>query len=148
MFYRTVKNGGTEPTGERIVEVPVDADQFEHRDSRAQFIAWGLKPNTSYRFRVRTYAGNTSTVYGTYSKIAAATTSKYTLRYVGHGGNDSNTGADEAHAWRTLSHATAALTCGNRSASFEQTAPRVTSLWPAIIFVKLSMTISAPSFSG
>src|SRR3984893_8697525 len=40
LFYRTVKNGGTEPIGERIVEVPVDADQFEHRDSRAQFIAY------------------------------------------------------------------------------------------------------------
>jgi cytochrome c553 len=40
VFYRTVKNGGTEPIGERIVEVPVDADQFEHRDSRAQFIAY------------------------------------------------------------------------------------------------------------
>ena len=30
--------------------------------SAAKFIAWGLKPNTSYSFRVRTYSGNTSPV--------------------------------------------------------------------------------------
>ena len=43
VFYRAVKNGGTEPIGERIVEIPVDADQFEHRDSRAQFVAYAPK---------------------------------------------------------------------------------------------------------
>ncbi len=31
-FYTTVANGGTEPIGRRIVEVPVDVEQFEHRD--------------------------------------------------------------------------------------------------------------------
>lgn len=31
VFYAIVKNGGTEPIGERIVEVPMDVDQFEHR---------------------------------------------------------------------------------------------------------------------
>ena len=40
VFYTIVKNGGTEPIGERIVEVPVDIDQFEHRDSRSQFVAY------------------------------------------------------------------------------------------------------------
>jgi cytochrome c553 len=40
VFYMLVKDGGTEPIGERIVEVPVDAAQFEHRDSRSQFIAY------------------------------------------------------------------------------------------------------------
>jgi cytochrome c553 len=34
------KNGGTEPIGARIVEVPVDVAQFEHRDSRSQFVAY------------------------------------------------------------------------------------------------------------
>jgi cytochrome c553 len=40
VFYMLVKDGGTEPIGERIVEVPVDVAQFEHRDTRAQFIAY------------------------------------------------------------------------------------------------------------
>jgi cytochrome c553 len=40
VFYMLVKDGGTEPIGERIVEVPVDVAQFEHRDSRSQFIAY------------------------------------------------------------------------------------------------------------
>ena len=35
--YVTAAGGGTEPIGQRIVEVPVDADQFEHRDGRSQF---------------------------------------------------------------------------------------------------------------
>jgi hypothetical protein len=39
-FYTIAKEGGTEPLGYRIVEVPVDVDQFEHRDSRAQFVAY------------------------------------------------------------------------------------------------------------
>lgn len=39
-FYTTVANGGTEPIGRRIVEVPVDLEQFEHRDSRSQFTAF------------------------------------------------------------------------------------------------------------
>jgi cytochrome c553 len=40
VFYMAKKGGGTEPIGQRIVEVPVDAEQFEHRDTRAQFIAY------------------------------------------------------------------------------------------------------------
>jgi cytochrome c553 len=40
VFYMLVKDGGTEPIGRRIVEVPVDVAQFEHRDPRAQFIAY------------------------------------------------------------------------------------------------------------
>jgi cytochrome c553 len=39
-FYTTVANGGTEPIGRRIVEVPQDLEQFEHRDSRSQFTAY------------------------------------------------------------------------------------------------------------
>lgn len=40
VFYMQVKDGGTEPIGERIIETPVDAVQFEHRDTRSQFIAY------------------------------------------------------------------------------------------------------------
>lgn len=40
VFYMLVKDGGTEPIGQRIVEVPADAAQFEHRDTRSQFMAY------------------------------------------------------------------------------------------------------------
>ena len=40
VFYTLAKSGGAEPIGERIVEVPNDVDQFEHRDSRSQFTAY------------------------------------------------------------------------------------------------------------
>ena len=40
VFYVRVKDGGTEPIGQRIVEVPEDPVQFEHRDTRSQFIAY------------------------------------------------------------------------------------------------------------
>jgi cytochrome c553 len=40
VFYALAKNGGTEPIGERIVEIPADMEQFEHRDTRSQFIAY------------------------------------------------------------------------------------------------------------
>ncbi len=40
VFYMLVKDGGTEPIGQRILEVPADAAQFEHRDSRSQFVAY------------------------------------------------------------------------------------------------------------
>jgi cytochrome c553 len=39
-FYTAVANGGTEPIGRRIVEIPVDIEQFEHRDSRSRFTAY------------------------------------------------------------------------------------------------------------
>jgi cytochrome c553 len=45
VFYMIARNGGTEPMGERIVEVPVDVEQFEHRDPRSQFVAYA--PNGS-----------------------------------------------------------------------------------------------------
>jgi cytochrome c553 len=39
-FVATLATGGTEPIGPRIVEVPVDVEQFEHRDSRSQFTVY------------------------------------------------------------------------------------------------------------
>ena len=40
VFYMVSKNGGSEPIGQRIVEVPDDPAQFEHRDTRSQFTAY------------------------------------------------------------------------------------------------------------
>src|SRR6202041_3973887 len=39
-FYTPVANGGTEPIGRRLVEIPQDLEQFEHRDSRSRFTAY------------------------------------------------------------------------------------------------------------
>src|SRR5208283_634353 len=82
--------------------------------SAAQFIVWGLRPNTAYHFRVRIYSGNKSSFYGVYSNPATAMTANYILRYVSPDGNDSNdgTGPENSHAWRTLSHASSAIGCG------------------------------------
>jgi cytochrome c553 len=40
VFYMLSKDGGTEPISERIIEVPDDAAQFEHRDTRSTFTAY------------------------------------------------------------------------------------------------------------
>ncbi len=40
LFYVLSPEGGTEPLGQRIIEVPADVEQFELRDSRAQFLAY------------------------------------------------------------------------------------------------------------
>jgi cytochrome c553 len=40
VFYMLSKDGGTEPIGQRIIEVPDDAAQFEHRDTRSTFTAY------------------------------------------------------------------------------------------------------------
>jgi hypothetical protein len=92
-----------------------DANYIDPQDgSAARFIVWGLRPNTAYRFRVRSYSGNTSSLYGVYSNTATAMTANYLLRYVSPVGNDSNdgTGPENSHAWRTLSHASSAISCG------------------------------------
>jgi hypothetical protein len=82
--------------------------------SAAQMIAWGLKSNVNYNFRVRTYTGNSSPAYGAYSNTASASTAQYVQRYVSLTGKDSNDGtaADDAHAWRTLAHGSAGIACG------------------------------------
>jgi len=119
-----VENGATcnisDPRGTHVYNpitngVPywvTDATYIDPQDgSPAQFIAWGLKPNTSYSFRVRSYSGN---IYGAYSAVATATTANYPVRYVSPTGNDSNdgTGPDRAHAWLTLAHGSSAIHCG------------------------------------
>lgn len=39
-FLAAREEGGTEPLGQRIIEVPKDLEQFENRDTHAAFIAW------------------------------------------------------------------------------------------------------------
>jgi cytochrome c553 len=39
-FLAAVNTGDTEPIGQRIIEVPEDLEQFEHRDARSRFIAY------------------------------------------------------------------------------------------------------------
>ena len=113
----------SDPTGVHVYNPPTngvpywvtDANYIDPQDgSAAQFIAWGLKPNTSYSFRVRAYSGNASSVYGEYSNTVTVTTANYAARYVSPTGNDFNDGAGpgDAQAWRTLARATSALSCG------------------------------------
>ena len=40
VFYMVSSDAASEPIGQRIVEVPADAAQFEHRDTRSQFLAY------------------------------------------------------------------------------------------------------------
>jgi len=40
VFYAKAPEGGSEPLGKRIIEMPDDIDQFELRDTRAQFTAY------------------------------------------------------------------------------------------------------------
>lgn len=113
----------SDPTGIHVYNPPTngvpywvtESTYIDPQDgSAAQFIAAGLKPNTSYSFRVRTYSGNTAPTYGAYSNTATVTTSNYVARYVSPTGLDTNDGtsADDSHAWRTLSRGSSALTCG------------------------------------
>jgi cytochrome c553 len=39
-FLAALKTGDLEPIGQRIIEVPEDLEQFEHRDARSRFIAY------------------------------------------------------------------------------------------------------------
>jgi hypothetical protein len=122
-----VWSGGTcnisDPTGVHVYNPPThgipmwvtDSTYIDPQDgSAAQMIAWGLKSNVTYNFRVRTYTGNSSPVYGAYSNTASALSASYVQRYVSPAGNDANDGtaADGAHAWRTLAHGSSAIVCG------------------------------------
>jgi len=110
----------SDPSGEHVYNalsngIPywvTDATYIDPQDgSPAQFIAWGLRPHTSYRFRVRSYSGN---AYGVYSGVATATTANYAVRYVSPNGKDSNDGTspDKSHAWLTLAYGSKTITCG------------------------------------
>ena len=83
-------------------------------NSPTQFIVWGLKPNTPYSFRVRSYSTLNTSEHSVYSAVATASTASYEVRYVSPSGRDTNSGSapDPSHAWKTLSHASAAMQCG------------------------------------
>lgn len=80
----------------------------------AQWIQFGLKNNTTYNFRVRTYSGYTSPTYSDYSVPVSATTLNYALRYVNAAtGNDSNGGTNSTtDAWLTIHKACSTLISG------------------------------------
>jgi tetratricopeptide (TPR) repeat protein len=113
----------SDPTGAQVHNPPdrgipywvTEAQYVDPQDgTAAQFIAWGLRPNTAYHFRVRSYSGDVSPVFSAYSNTASAATSNYAVRYVSPIGKDANDGkgADSAHAWRTLAHGTGTIGCG------------------------------------
>jgi len=90
----------------------VESNYLDPQDgSAAQFIAFGLKPNVSYSFRVRTY---TPIGYSSYSNTASATTANYTQRFVNTAtGSDSNGGTNSTtDAWLTINHAASTVTAG------------------------------------
>jgi len=123
ILMRDGRCGLSDPEGAQVYNppnrgVPYWVTEAQYRDPQddtpAQFIAWGLKPATAYSFRVRSYSGMASPVFGSYSNVAAASTAAYPARYVSPAGNDSNDGKSPvpAHAWRSISHGARALTCG------------------------------------
>jgi tetratricopeptide (TPR) repeat protein len=123
IFVRGASCGVSDAAGDHVYNPPnkgvapwvTDANYIDPQDgTRAQFIAWGLKPGTTYSFRVRTYSGQSAPRYGAYSNVVSAKTADYALRYVSTAGNDSNDGkaADAAHAWRTLAYGAKSIACG------------------------------------
>ncbi len=70
-----------------------------------QYPVYGLRNNTTYYFRVCSYAGSS---YSAYSGTASAmTTSPAAIRYVSLNGNDNNDGTSWATAWRHIYRAQA-----------------------------------------
>uniref|UniRef100_Q02B52 Tetratricopeptide TPR_2 repeat protein n=1 Tax=Solibacter usitatus (strain Ellin6076) TaxID=234267 RepID=Q02B52_SOLUE len=123
IFVRGARCEVSDPTGVHVYNPPTrgvapwvtDPSYIDPQDnSPAQFIAWGLKPNTAYSFRVRSYSGQSSPTYGSYSNTVAAKTADYPARYVSPTGKDTNDGkaSDAAHAWHSLAHGARSLACG------------------------------------
>ncbi|MEO8595742.1 MAG: tetratricopeptide repeat protein [Candidatus Solibacter sp.] len=123
VLMRNSRCGLSDPDGAMVYNPPdhgvpdwvTEAQYMDPQDDTpAQFIAWGLRPGTSYSFRVRTYLGGAKPVFGSYSNVAGSTTATYVARYVSPAGNDANDGksADAAHAWRTLAKGSGTLACG------------------------------------
>jgi hypothetical protein len=82
----------------------------------AQFSVFSLQHNTTYNFRVRSYArSDTGTeAFGPYSNTASTTTINPTIiRHVSTTGNDANSGVDNANAWRHIYYAGQQVTAGS-----------------------------------
>jgi cytochrome c553 len=60
--YASQKNGGSEPIGSRIVEMPDDLEQFENRDPRATFTAYVPKGSIATGATLVNTGGNNKTV--------------------------------------------------------------------------------------
>ncbi len=77
----------------------------------AQYIAVGLRPNTTYNFRVRSYSGYSGTAYSSYSNTVTATTANYIVRYATASASGSGDGTSIANAW-TLGQANSNAVAG------------------------------------
>lgn len=84
---------------------PLDATSGD--GTACQYPVYGLKNNTTYNFRVRSYAKNDggADTYSNYSATATATTSNYNVRYVSTTGSDSNNGQSTSSPWRHIYYA-------------------------------------------
>jgi cytochrome c553 len=60
VFVAKLPGNETEPLGKRIVEVPVDMEQFEHRDTRAKFVVY-VPPGTLARGEALVKTGGSGT---------------------------------------------------------------------------------------
>lgn len=121
--YKPIPNASGysgDPSGTHIYNLPVngvptwvtESQYIDPQDNSAtQFIVSGLKPNTTYNFRVRAYSGISSVSYSAYSNTSSATTNNYSVFYVSTSGSDSNDGS-QGRPWKTLSYAASRLSCG------------------------------------
>ena len=116
----------SDPTGTQVYNPPnrgipywvTEAQYADPQDgTAAQFIAWGLKPHTTYSFPGTELLGKYISRYSALTRIRPATrpptTRCATFPRQGKDANDGN-GADSAHAWRTLAHATGAASPAGR----------------------------------
>lgn len=85
-------------------------DRFD--GTRAQWMMFSLKPNTTYNFRVRCFIGFTGTTYGPYSNVATATTPNPTVRHVATTGNDSTGDGSSGNPWATINYGVGHTACG------------------------------------
>ncbi|MBI5044013.1 MAG: right-handed parallel beta-helix repeat-containing protein [Nitrospirae bacterium] len=93
-----------------IATIPYWVTESHYKDPQdntaSQYPVFSLRNNTSYSFRVRSYKGDTSPAYSTYSNTATTTTRNYTPYYVnGTTGTDNSTCGTLASPCRTISYA-------------------------------------------
>ncbi len=104
-----------------IATAPYWVTESHYKDPQdntaSQYPVFSLRNNTSYSFRVRTYKGDASPVYSTYSNTASVTTRNYVAYYVNITSGADNTACGAlASPCRTISYAinTRDLAAGGR----------------------------------